>query len=118
MKLFIYGSIKRGFFNHERFNFHKIPFLGEKVIKGFELVNLGAYPGMIPAASNEEEVKGELYEIDTSKEEYAFLSDIEERAGYNLQKVEISPKKPEDTIYAFIYHHRGGEEKIPGGVWL
>lgn len=119
MKIFIYGSIKKGFYNHERFNFHKLPFLGEKTLKNHCLLNLGVYPGMVSNGNPSDSVKGEVYEIDSSGEDFAFLQEVEENAGYSLAKVEVPPsKKNDEIVYAFLYRVHGGEEKVEGGVWI
>lgn len=118
VKLFVYGSCKRNFFNHERFNFHKMPFLGEHSLKGWMLVNLGQYPGLVQAPTTEDEVKGEIYEIDQSGEDYLFLSKVEKGAGYKLELVD-NFENGEDALYAFRYNYYNGEEpKVPEGNWL
>lgn len=120
MKLFIYGSIKKGFFNHKRFGFDKLPFLGEHKVKGYCLINLGAYPGMVPSPQDEDEVKGELYEIDDGSKDYAFLYKVEANAGYTTTAVDyVKEDKQKVPIVAFIY--RGSIEdgpKVEGGNWL
>lgn len=61
--VFVYGSLKKGFHNHSLLENSKM--VGKSVIKGFRMVSLGGYPGLVPAATGRcHHVKGEIYEVD------------------------------------------------------
>lgn len=113
MRLFVYGSLKKGFFNHKRFGFDKLNFLGEKVIKGYALINLGQYPGMVNA-DPESTVKGEIYEIDDGTSEFNHLNNVEKGAGFTFNQVNI----PGEELYAFLFAYGEDEGmRIDGGEW-
>lgn len=59
MLVFVYGTLKKGFGNHHLL--HNCPYKGKGHIQGTKMLNLGAFPGMIPDESKK--VQGELYEI-------------------------------------------------------
>ena len=59
--VFVYGTLMKNCYNHERYlNGQK--YLGQAVLPGYALYNLGSYPGII--SDKNEKVLGELYEID------------------------------------------------------
>lgn len=60
MKLFVYGTLKKGFINHSCLG-TDAKFLGPATIVGFELRDNGVYPYAF--RSNTSFAKGELYEI-------------------------------------------------------
>lgn len=90
MRLFVYGSLKKGFFNHDRFGFGRsATLLGEGVVKDVSLVRLGnlPYPHAFKNAGGE--VKGELYELNNPDIAEA-LEDMERGAGYMPHLVTIN----------------------------
>jgi gamma-glutamylcyclotransferase (GGCT)/AIG2-like uncharacterized protein YtfP len=57
-RLFVYGTLRRG---GPRESFLRgCPFLGRHVVKGFRLLDLGAFPAAVPGPGA---VVGELYEL-------------------------------------------------------
>lgn len=58
--MFVYGTLKRGFRNHHLIKNSK--FIGDGVIKGYAMYDLGSFPGI--KKDENEEVKGEVFEID------------------------------------------------------
>ena len=89
-KVFIYGSIKCGFYNHSRFGFNQnTNFLGEAVLKRAKMYNLGSYPCIVLTENENDLVYGELYEyLDSETERQIRL--MEEGAGYKEVKVIIN----------------------------
>jgi len=61
IRVFVYGTLMNNCYNHERY-LKGQKYLGQAVLVGYALYNLGSYPGIIP--DEEEKVLGELYEID------------------------------------------------------
>lgn len=61
MLVFVYGTLMRNRYNHQYFLAGQ-KYLGQAVLRGFALYNLGSYPGII--TDENEKVLGELYEID------------------------------------------------------
>lgn len=59
--VFVYGTLMKNCYNHERY-LKGEKYLGQAVLHGYALYNLGSYPGVIP--DEKEKVLGELYEID------------------------------------------------------
>ena len=78
MKLFVYGTLKKGFYNHGWLKDSK--FLCEASICGYTLYDTGyGYPAAV-----EEDyscIAGEIYEL--SKEDYKYIRSMELGAGYD-----------------------------------
>lgn len=112
MKLFVYGSLKKGHFNHERFGMDTLKFIGEKEIKGWKMLSLGAYPGIVRSDTIEDKVKGEVYEVDVEGPIYRMISAVEYSAGFEEYE-------PEKGMILFRYlNYEGNEPVVPGGEWV
>lgn len=62
-KVFVYGSLKKGCYNHRLMK--NSEFIGNGTVDNMLLYSLGAFPAIIPAKENEKSfaVKGEVYEV-------------------------------------------------------
>jgi pyruvate carboxylase len=87
-KLFVYGTLRRGFKLHSALAKLKARYLGKGRIGG-DLFNLGEYPGVLPAASTRRGVEGELYEIPNPMEHLPVLDRIEE----------FNPQRPSKSLF-------------------
>ncbi len=56
--IFVYGSLLRGLGNHYRLDGQE--FLGAAKVSGFDMVDLGAYPGIVDGSG---EIVGELFSV-------------------------------------------------------
>ena len=59
--VFVYGTLMQGKSNHNTY-LSRSQFIGSAVVEGFELYDLGSYPGVVYSKAGR--VKGELYKID------------------------------------------------------
>ncbi|MGI1659729.1 MAG: gamma-glutamylcyclotransferase family protein [Desulfitobacterium sp.] len=59
--VFVYATLLRGNSNHAHY-LEESRYLGEAVLQGYSLYNLGYYPGVKPCETDK--VKGELYQVD------------------------------------------------------
>ncbi len=57
IRVFVYGTLMKNCYNHDYF-LKDQKHLGQAVLPGYALYNLGSFPGIIP--DNEEFVMGEL----------------------------------------------------------
>ena len=63
MRVFVYGSLKRGFPNHR--HLMTATFVGEAQTKpGFTLYDLGPFPGMVAGGTGS--VRGEVFDVDAA----------------------------------------------------
>lgn len=60
--VFVYGSLKKGFHNHQLLSGNDATFLGEaeSTAPAYAMLDLGSFPGLI---EGDQRVKGELYEV-------------------------------------------------------
>lgn len=93
--LFVYGSLKKGFYNHRLLK--ESTFIGSGIISGYDLYDLGYYQGIKRGSG---EVLGEIYEID---QETLKRVDVLESEGYLYRRVPVEAKIEGDTVKAVTY---------------
>jgi pyruvate carboxylase len=76
-KLFVYGTLRRGFPMHSELQKLNAPFAGKGRIAG-ALFDLGDYPGAVPSSSIGADIEGEVYELKSPARQLAVLDKIEE----------------------------------------
>ena len=82
MKLFVYGTLKKGFYNHSWLR--NSSYLGDYSIPGFTLYDTGyGYPAAV--RKEKSYIMGETYEVD----EYTYRA---------IQRMEIGASYQEETI--------------------
>lgn len=118
--IFVYGSLKRGKFNHERFGLHKARFIGEATLKGHRMVNLGPYPAIIRVDDQNKVVHGEVYDVD--QDTVTTLNGIEQGAGFYPSTRLIQLNRGDWVMGLFwAYHDTGygfiGYREILEGKW-
>lgn len=90
MRLFVYGSLKKGFFNHNRFGFgDAAKFVGEGTASGVSLVRLGDLPYPHAFVNEDGQVKGEVYDLDDERIANA-IDAMEHGAGYHPHTVNVN----------------------------
>ena len=84
--VFVYGSLKKGFFNHSLISENPRNRLIRKgFIEGYKLYLLWSYPG-IKASDNAEKLYVELYSL--TDEVFEMIDKMEQSAGYTPIEVE------------------------------
>lgn len=116
----VYGTLKRGGSNHAILETEGSSFVGTDRICGFNMFDLGAYPGVKPCGEDEGSIEAEIFEV-SSDEVHQNLDWLE---GY-------MPDSPEDGLYdkrltptewgdAWIYTYNGDvlrEWELLSGNW-
>lgn len=114
-RVFVYGSLKRGFGNHQRH-------LGEcRQLEGIARVDglmfhLGAFPA-INLSERFTSIQGEIYEVTWDK--ILDLDGLEGVANNFYSRAEIRVQ-PHGTVWTYIFpYERAAKEKfiVPSGVW-
>lgn len=102
-KVFVYGSLKRGFHNHHFLE--NSEFLGEIDIVGpFAMANLGSFPGLFLVKDRYNIVSGELYKVD--EETFKRLDRLEGWPNF-YDRVQIRLDNNED--WAWVYFLKLGK---------
>jgi len=110
--IFVYGTLMKGNSNHKHY-LGESRYLGDGLLEGYDLYNLGSYPGIKSSSSGS--VKGEVYYVDfETLERINFL----EREGnlYSLQKrtVEMDGiSVPNVGVYVYLREVDGKKRVAP-----
>lgn len=103
MLLLVYGTLKKGKYNHTRLGMDNQKFLSKQTIKGVSLVQPAHVPYPYCIEDSSGQVVCELYETN-DKEFIASLDRIEKGAGYKRIEVEL-----DDLRVANIYVDASGD---------
>jgi len=78
MKLFVYGTLKKGEYNHKCLE--NSTYVDDAMLEGYTLYDTGyGYPAAVEKKSSR--IMGEVYEL--SKEDYKYIRSMELGAGYS-----------------------------------
>lgn len=102
MKIFVYGSIKKGYWAHKYLEAGRAEFLGDGVLYGYRLYNIASFPAMVKSPDPIEKVLGEVYEVSSLTLE---AIDAFENEGI-IYRRELMTSFIGDTptqIYTYIY---------------
>ena len=105
--VFVYGTLLEGEVNHRLMESNEL--IGRGEVAGYDMYDLGYYPGIIPGSGK---VKGEVYKVDNIDE----LDGLEEEGYLYIRKA--MPIKTENgkMCMAYVYEYNRsveGCEKIP-----
>lgn len=100
MKVFVYGSLKAGYWNHMILKENDAKFLGKSVLWGYSLYHIANYPGMVKSPNPFEKVYGETYDVDDDTLE---LLDSLESEGYLYKRQLLTVVKGVIPIKAYSY---------------
>jgi len=100
-KLFVYGSLKHGFGNHNYF-LGNVRYLGSCVTtkRSYQMVNLGAFPGVIEVSKNGNLILGELFEIDNRTLDR--VDRLESNGSFYTRKL-VEVVGSDDPVEAWMY---------------
>ncbi len=112
--MFVYGSLKKGCFNHSLISENlRNKLIRKGFITGYKMYLLQSYPA-IKSASSEDKIVVELYSL--TDEVFDQIDDMEQRAGY------VSIESKDDAgKQGVLYIYNGKVKKeniIPFGEWI
>ena len=114
MKIFVYGSLMRGFHNHHILNSSKL--IGEATTSAgrFRMINLGSFPALVKGDGN---VKGEVYEVNP-----ATLGRLDRLEGapsfYHRESINVEVSGQVVAAQAYVLSRADdGREIVPNGDW-
>ena len=119
MKVFVYGTLKRGQGNHHVMTDSKGLLIDTtETVKDYVMLNFTAYPGVVEAAKFSEAepttIKGEVYEVPS-------LDYLDALEGYpHLYYREEVKLKDGTTAWMYLYNllgDGGNLSKVSGGEW-
>jgi gamma-glutamylcyclotransferase (GGCT)/AIG2-like uncharacterized protein YtfP len=108
-KVFVYGSLLSGMGNHVLLSDTKSKMLGEcRTPRQFAMIDLGYFPGIVPAEKEPVEILGEVYEVDDET-----LHRLDRLEGYNssnpsyglYNRIEIDTEFGKAFVYTYNNRH-------------
>ena len=111
VKLFVYGSLRRGQPAHARLRGAKLVAFARTEPR-FTLVDMGSYPALLEGG--ETAVCGEIYEIDPAL--LAELDRYEEAPELYVRRTALV-EGHEVFVYLLPAEHARGLPRVPGGDW-
>jgi gamma-glutamylaminecyclotransferase len=107
MRIFVYGTLKRGLSNHGWMAGQQ--FIAEaRTAPEYRMVDCGGYPGMFPVKLGGASIQGEIWEVDEAgKKKLDVLEDVE-GGEYALEPVQLMDANAAtdgvmDPVYTYIY---------------
>lgn len=115
-QVFVYGSLKKGFGNHQLLERGDAKFVGDAQVSGFQLFSLGPFPAVVPGNGT---VSGEVYEV--GPETLAALDRLEGHPTfYQRQDRIVRMAKTHESKVIALYCYQGEVEEqalIANGNW-
>lgn len=118
-RVFVYGSLRAGEYNHRGDFASSAKLVAEGVIRGATLVSLGVYPAIISSDDQTLEVIGEVYDL--PEKTFKWIEAMELGAGYRRDPVKVLTGK--DVVEADAYFFANparldGQPRVEGGDWV
>ena len=114
--IFVYGTLKRGLSNHRHLLGQH--FLAEaRTAAGYQLFDLGDYPGMIEAAKAGRSIEGEIWEVDA-----ACLVELDRLEGvdegmYERVPVRLAEPFAGAAVQTYLYRWPVEDRPAVAGRW-
>ena len=115
MKLFVYGTLKRGFCRHKAIA--EQTFLGPaRTASRYLMYNVGSFPGLVHATDGAE-IEGELYEVDDAL--LAVLDRIEgtDMGLFRRKAIELVEPHTNGQVEAYLYLPDVAAAQLCGTNW-
>ena len=116
--LFAYGTLRRGAPMHGLLE-ERTTWIGPASVAG-RLVDLGAFPGLVPPVVPTDRVHGDLFAIAEARHE-ELLDALDRYEGASFERVEQIVDGPDGPARAWLYVYRGevdGRPVVAGGDYL
>lgn len=116
--LFAYGTLRRGAPMHGLLE-GRTDWLGSASVAG-RLVDLGAFPGLVPPQAPGDRVHGDLFAIAEAQEQ-ELLDALDRYEGARFERVQQTVDGPDGPARAWLYVYRGavdGRPVVSGGDYL
>lgn len=87
----VYGSLKKGCYNHERFGLDKAKYIGATTIKGAMYLIARSYPALVYGGDPDYDLKHDLEIYEVTDHMFEVLDSMETAAGYKKQLIYLGP---------------------------
>jgi gamma-glutamylaminecyclotransferase len=98
--VFVYGTLKKGFYNHDVIRSENTEFLGRAcTLPEYDMVSLGGFPGVVK--DGKYKIEGEIYSVDSDT--LRLLDHLESNGRlYNREEIELDTQKELVWIYILL----------------
>ena len=103
-KVAFYGSLRKGHYNYDRFKQqygNEFNYIKTTNISGFNLFDLGSYPGLKAARNNENKVIVDIFEL--SEKAFDSVERMEHGAGYST--IKVVDDETGEKVYCYLYEY-------------
>ncbi len=117
MNVFVYGSLKSGYWNNMLLQKPEVTFIGNGTIAGFSLYHVASFPGMVKSKDNNEIVHGEIYSVTPLV--LGTLDNLE-REGFLYKRIttKASVNKKDVDVNTYVYlHEYDNSPKVDDNDW-
>ncbi len=111
IKVFVYGSLKKGYSNHQLLVNSKF-ISNAETLPNYSLISLGSFPGVIIGGGTM--IQGEMYEV--TQEEFSRLDRLEGHPSFYKREI-IETSKGNAWIYLLPEKEYSGYDIIKSGEW-
>ena len=112
-RVFVYGSLKRGFYNHGVLDDAELLGTARTADAAFAMFNVGRYPAVRHTAERPIAVHGEVYAVSPN-----ILADLDRLEGhpeyYTRQQVEIEGHGP---CWMYLINQIMPAPRVESGIW-
>jgi gamma-glutamylcyclotransferase (GGCT)/AIG2-like uncharacterized protein YtfP len=119
-KILVYGTLRQGFGANRALK--DATFVRETRVPGFDMINLGGFPGIVPNPQNKEGVVGEVYDnvsdnvIEHLDHYEGYRPDNPKRSYYLREKINVEG----DEMFVYVWNQPADlswYQSIPTGDW-
>jgi len=113
---FFYGTLRKGYYNYERFGGDKVfkPHSihnNEYIVTGFKMYDNGSYPCVVYTGDKNDKITGEVYHIDDGLANR--LYDMEIGAGYHQRTITIDDVDGKFDALMYVMY----KEQVDNSRW-
>ena len=120
MKVFVYGSLKKGHSNHSLIQSSEFICEAITIDRNYDMLSLGSFPAMVNGGNYD--ICGEVYNI--SKETLTYLDELESNGSFYIrEKIGVAPidANTDAWFYAWVYilkyNYWGDSKAVPCDGW-
>lgn len=116
MRLFVYGSLKRGCHNHRQMAGQT--FIAEaRTLPGFRLFDVGGYPGLVPWAEDRDGVVGEFWEVNEAALVRLDAFEGLDEGLYTRAPIPLQAPFDGAPVFGYFYPHSVVGRREVGSIW-
>jgi len=107
--IFVYGTLKKGHYNHYILEHDNVKFLGDATLNDYAMWKIFSYPAIYPESNYN--VKGEVYEV--PEDIFDEINELETMYNYHPETVSVTTNsQTHDDVIVFVWNRKPNEFEI------